>query len=221
MVPVAALLGGIGVSIWGVVLRPWDDSSLNGYLLLFFGSLAAFMGGLICWVNVDYFGVTYIFRRLCSLLGQRADALVSADHPESRFIDVVPRVQWHQLVPDKATDRSLFAIDERHRRLLFEGLKERYVIPCEAVISCAVEPMLPHTGNWNFYAVVLTVRYPVTAPASITGGRRDEEWEIPLLPRPTRFVRYNTAYRRLLAESLRADIEEFLDRATRHLPAEQ
>jgi hypothetical protein len=221
MIPVSALLGGIGLTIWGTVLRPWEDSSPTGYLVLSIGIMSALVGGLICWVNVDYFGVTYIYRRLKSLLGQRADAIVSATDPDARFIDIVPRVQWHQLIPDKATDRGLFAIDERRRRLLFEGLKERYVIPAEAVISCAVEPMMPHTGSWNFFAVVLTVRYPATAPVSITGGRREEEWEIPLLPRPTRFVRYSTAYRRCLAESLRIDIEEFLDRAGRPPPAEQ
>lgn len=221
LVPIALLLGGIGLTIWGAVLRPWADSSLTGYILLSLGIAAAFVGGLICWVNVDYFGVTYIYRQLKSLIGQRADALVSATDPEARFSDVVPRIQWHQIVPDKATDRGLFAIDEHRGRLLFEGLKERYVIPADAVISCAVEPMMPHTGNWNFYAVVLAVRYPATAQDSITGGRRGEDWEIPLLPRPTRFVRYNTAYRRYLAESLRADIEEFLDRATSRVSAEQ
>jgi hypothetical protein len=221
MVPVSALLGGSGITIWGVVLRPWQDSSLAGYLLLVVGIVAVFAGGLICWVNVDYFGVTYICRRLCRLLGQRADPLVTPADPEARFVDIVPRVQWHQLVPDKATDRGFFSIDERHGRLLFEGLKERYVIPANAVISCAVEPMMPHTGNWNFYACVLTVRYPASAPASVTGGRRDDEWEIPLLARPTRFVRYSTAYRRLLADSLRADIEEFLEWAGRPAPAEK
>jgi hypothetical protein len=221
MIPISALLGGIGMIIWGAILRPWQDSSLDGYLLLFVGIAAAIAGGLVCWVNVDYFGVTYICRRLCHLLGQRAEALVTPADPEARFVDIVPRVQWHQLIPDKATDRGLFSIDARRGRLQFEGLKERYVIPTDAVISCAVEPMMPHTGNWNFFAVVLTVRYPPSAPASVTGGRRDDEWEIPLLPRPTRFVRYSTAYRRLLAESLRADIEEFLERAGRPSPAEK
>jgi hypothetical protein len=221
MVPISSLLGGLGIAIWGAVLRPWDGSSLTGYVLLFIGIAGAFAGGLICWVNVDYFGITYVCRRLCRVLGQRADALVSPADSEARFVDIVPRVHWHQIVPDRATDRGLFSIDERNGRLLFEGLKERYVIPADAVISCVVEPMMPHTGNWNFFSVVLTVRYPGTAPASVIGGRRDDEWEIPSLPRPTRFVRYSTAYRRLLADSLQADIEEILERAGRPSPAEQ
>ena len=103
-----------------------------------------------------------------------------------------------------------------HRgRLLFEGLKERYIIPADAVLDCRVEPMMPHTGNWNFFAVVLTVRYPMGVPASVTGGRRDDEWEVPFLPRPTRFRRYNTAYRRALARDLRDEIEDMLDQAPR------
>jgi hypothetical protein len=86
------------------------------------------------------------------------------------------------------------------------------VIPAGAVLTCEVVPMMPHTGSWNFYAVVLTVRYPADAPASVVGGRRGDEWEVPLLPRPTRFRRYGNAYRQDLAEDLREEIEELLDR---------
>jgi hypothetical protein len=73
--------------------------------------------------------------------------------------------------------------------------------------------MMPHTGAWNFFAVVLTVRYPAAAADSVIGGRRADAWEIPFLCRPTEFRRYNTACRRELAESLCTEIKELLPRA--------
>jgi hypothetical protein len=71
--------------------------------------------------------------------------------------------------------------------------------------------MMPHTGSWNFFAVVIRVRYPEDAPSSVIGGRRDNEWEIPILPRPTQFRRYSSAYRRALADALLADVALLLE----------
>src|SRR5262245_11452716 len=206
LVPIVALLAGIGLIVWGAI-----KEGPAGYSLMVPGILAASLGGLICWINVDFFGLCYMSARLRGIIAQRADPLVSADDPEGQFIDVVPRAQWHQLVPDKAADRGLLRVDVDGGRVLFEGLKERYAIPADAIVSCEVERMLPHTGNWNLFAAVLTVRYPASAPDSVIGGRRDDEWEIPLLPRTTKFRRYSTAYRRELAESLREEIGGLLD----------
>lgn len=215
LVPLSALLGGIAMFVWGLVRAPWADADWLGYFLLAAGLVAAAAGGLVCWVNVDYLGLCYMHGRICRTLSHRPDALVLPDDPAARFIDVVPRAQWHQLVPDKPADRGLLRLDPAGTRLVFEGLKERYVIPADAVLVCRVEPMLPHTGNWNIFAVVLTVRYPAGARASVTGGRRDDEWEIPLLPRSTEFRRYSSTRRRDLAKTLRADIEDLLDQAAR------
>jgi hypothetical protein len=206
----ATALVGVGLTIWGAVRAPWSnpDGDWLGYTLVVVGPVMALVGGVMTWVNVDYLGMQYAIRRLRARLVQRPDALVPADDPDAWFVEVIPRVQWHQLNPDKATDRGLLRIDRTSRRLVFEGLKERYVIPADAILACDVVPMLPHTGNWNIYAVVLACRYPMDAPASVTGGRRDEEWEVPLVPRPTQFRRYGNAYRRDLAEELREEIEE-------------
>ena len=170
--PIAALLGGIGLIVWGSLL-----GTLTGSILLAAGVALTFAGALVCWINVDYLGVLYTDRWIRRLIGYGADPIVPADESPDRFIDVVPRAQWHQLIPDKPTDRGLLLIDRARGRLLFEGLKERYVIPADAVLSCKVEAMMPHTGGWNFYAVVLTVRYPTSAPrrspeaAATTNGK--------------------------------------------------
>lgn len=209
---VAILLTGIGLTIWGFVRRPWSDDpqTLLSWLPLMIGLMLALPSGLLVWINVDYPGLCYMHRWLRRIHAQRGDSLVSIDEPDVRFVDVVPRSQWHQLIPDKAIDRGLLLVDRAGRRLLFEGVKERYVIPADAIISCEIEPMMPHTGSWNFFAAVLQVRYPEDAPASVAGGHRGGKWEVPLLARPTHFRRYNTAYRRELAESLRDEIESLL-----------
>ena len=212
---VCIVLAGIGMIIFGAVRLNWDDLFHRWFDLLVFvvGVVATVMAGTISFVNVDFPGMRYARRWVRGIIAQRPDALVNADEPDALFVDVVPRIQWHQLIPDKAADRGLLLLDRQRGRLLFEGAKERYVIPVDAVLSTKVESMMPHTGSWNFFAVVLTVRYPENAPSSITGGRRDDEWEIPFLPRPARFRRYSTAFRRELADSLLGEIGLLLDDA--------
>ncbi len=221
LVPVAALLGGIGLIVWGALQAPWANPTALGWLLLAVGVCAALASGVMCWINVDYFGQRYGNRRLRALVSQRPDALVAADDPAARVVDVVPRMQWHQIPLDKAADRGLLLVDRPRRRLLFEGLKERYVIPAAAVLSAAVEPLLPANSFVNFFAVVLQVRYPAAAGASVAGGHRDDVWEIPLLILPTEFRRYNTAYRRALAESVCDEIAEVLGRVSHEADALQ
>jgi hypothetical protein len=213
LIPVGALIIGIGLTIWGLVRAPWNEpDSPAAWLPLFVGLMLALPAAFVVWINVDWFGLRYVIRKVRETLSRRPDALVDSENPNARFVDIVPRAQWHQLVPDKPTDRGFFLIDRTLRRFVFEGLKERYVVPMDAVLGCEVEAMLPHTGGWNFFAVVLTVCYLGDAPASIIGGRRDDEWEIPILPRPMRFRRYSAAYRRELADSLRDDIAASLGR---------
>src|SRR5829696_3235004 len=123
LTPIAAFLGGIGLTVWGVVRAPWADAGPDaafGYGLLAAGLALGFIGGLVCWTNVDYLGMRRAYRRLCDRIAQRADALVSGDDPGARFADVVPRAQWHQLIPDKAADRGLLRLDPTGGRLLFE-----------------------------------------------------------------------------------------------------
>ena len=144
------------------------------------------------------------------LIAKRPDALLAADDPHARVVDVVPRIQWHQIPCDKPADRGLLLVDQPGRRLLFEGLKERYIIPTDAVLSCKIEPLMPANSFLNFFAVVLLVRYPPQAAASVAGGQRDDTWEIPLMVLNTEFRRYNTSFRRDLADSVCDEIEETL-----------
>jgi hypothetical protein len=208
-------LVGFALTVWGVLRAPWADPAAVdwlGWLLLAAGLASASLGGLLCWVNVDYLGQRFAYRSMCGVIAERPDAMVAVSDPAARFVEIVPRAQWHQLNPDKPAERGLLILDPDRCRLVFEGMKERYVIPVDAVIDCAVEPILPHTGRWNIFATVLTVRYPAGGVEPVIGGRKGEEWEIPFLPRPTEFRRNSVAYRRALAESLCNAIEELLPR---------
>jgi hypothetical protein len=71
--------------------------------------------------------------------------------------------------------------------------------------------MLPlGSPSWNVFVVVLTVRYPADGVPPRIGGQRSDEWEIPFLCPRTEFRRYNNAYRRAVAERLRAAIEDLM-----------
>jgi hypothetical protein len=217
LVCVAVLLAGVGLTVWGALRTPWQQppaAAWADWVLLGVGLVLALAGGFVCWVNVDYPGVLYARRWIRGVIAARPDALVGADDPAAHFVDVVPRAQWHRLNPAKPTDLGLLLIDRTSRRLAFEGMKERYVIPADAVLACAVEPMRPHTREWNIFAMVLTVRPRDGAAPSLIGGYRDDSWEIPFVCLPTAFRRFSSAYRRALAESLRSEIENFFSEKT-------
>jgi hypothetical protein len=88
------------------------------------------------------------------------------------------------------------------------GMKERFRLPGDAIL-CAVEPMHPEAGRWTMHLTVVKVRCPAGL-VSISGGQHGEEWEIPFLPRPTVFRKFNRAYRLAMAERLRDQIRALM-----------
>jgi hypothetical protein len=207
-------LAGLSLLLWGWHCAPWlepvDPAAALGWLLLAVGSIALVGGGYVCWINIDYLAQRHVHRWVRRVIANRLDALVPAEDQTAHCVNVVPRAQWHRLNSSKPTDRGLIRIEPGRRRMVFEGMKERYVIPADAVLSCRVERKLAQSDTINFFAVVVTVRYPDGSRPSLIGGLREGTWEIPFISRPTEFRRFNTAYRRALAESLRAEIEDKL-----------
>jgi hypothetical protein len=197
------------VTVLGLRRSPWLDpvaTSWPDWLLLAAGATAAIAGSVVCWINIDYPAILYASRWLRGVIAERPDALVDVYNPASHVVSVVPRSQWHQLHSTKPVDVGVLLVDPKQRRLLFEGVKERYVIPADAVVKCVVERIIAQSASVNFFAVVLTVRCADSARESLIGGYRDGCWEVPFVCRANEFRRYNTAYRRGLADKLRSEI---------------
>src|SRR5262249_33894964 len=140
----------------------------------------------------------------------RGDAPGDPHDPDAGYLTIVPPAHWSGMIPDKATDPRFLLVDRRRRQLRFEGIKERERHPGDAGLSCKVEPIRREEGPVNIYLAVLHVRYPATGPRSVSGGHHGDEWEVPLLPRPTRFERYNNDWRKAAAKDLRDQIREVM-----------
>src|SRR5262249_46776510 len=144
--------------------------------LLTTGLAGLLFGGYVCGINLDYFVLRYNYGWTPRQIRERGDALVDPDDPDVIYLTVIPRVHWDELLPDKPTDRGFLPVDLRRRRLHFEGLKERYRIPGDAVLACKVEPLKKEAGPVQMYLAVLRVRYPADGPASVSGGHHGDEW---------------------------------------------
>jgi hypothetical protein len=200
---------GLALQTWSLRSPPWLrplSAAWPGWLLLVAGSAVTLAGGIVCWVNLDYLGILYTRRWIRRIIADRPDALVAADDAAAHYVYAVPRSQWKELDPAKPADRGLLLVDLPRRSLVFEGVKERFVIPADAVLNCVVEPMIAQSTTLNLFAVVLTVRCTESVRGSLIGGYRDGLWEVPFVCRPRVFRRYNTAYRRELANALRSEI---------------
>ena len=83
---------------------------------------------------------------------------------------------------------------------MFEGIRERYDIPGDAVLACEVESIVPGTG---LHVTVLRARRADKAPETDIGSSC---WEVPLYAKPTAWGNNHRADRLRRAEELRGRI---------------
>ncbi len=210
LMPIGVLLAGvimIGIGVWQLFWGGQADvvQLIVVALLFAVGSLSAVFGVTMCVVNVDYFNMQYGHWVTKNELKLRPDCWVNPDDPRAVYVEVVPREHWTDIVADKANDGGFLLVDEASLQLVFEGAKQRYRIPGEAITLCEAEITQPQAGAMGFFATV------VQAHVSEQGNSAQAQasptvWEAPFMVRPVSFVRYNGAFRRRSAEQLRDSI---------------
>jgi hypothetical protein len=99
---------------------------------------------LVIAVLNDFFFAGLLFRlylrwRTRRRIAGRPDALVAADDPQALFAQVVPRENWYRRMMESATDRGWMVADLANHQLLFEGVRERWVIPAECIEQCPLQ----------------------------------------------------------------------------------
>jgi hypothetical protein len=107
----------------------------------------------------------YVGWRTARILGARPHRVVSPGEPGAFFVQVVPRERWPIAMMEDATDRGWLAVDRTNARLLFEGVRERWIIPVACLEACS---RFEFQGNMLTVYVILIVR------------ERDRIVEIPL-----------------------------------------
>jgi hypothetical protein len=175
---------------------------------LVFGMMSVLIGNVIflLWFS-DYFAVRYRRKVLQAALEQRPDAWLNPRSPDTIYVEIVPRSQWSKSVPSP-TDIGLLQINQQRRELIFEGDKERFRIPRDALGGILVESFNDlstrnqRSAGRSIYVVVL---YTVDQ----FGSSR----QFCLVQRQTRFEPWTNARRHAAASELEKRIWSSIDPA--------
>gem|GEM_PF-6731449 len=194
---------GLAVSVF-IVLFPnsavhpfWDLPKPQAQLVFGIGAALAVIGSVWGIVFSGRLGNGYIRAIAAREIKRRPDAIVQAD-ADSVFVDIVPRENWNKMMFKSAADTGFLVVDAMRREIRFEGDKERYHIPADALLSCEVEksvfsstakPTAP-----GYFMVVLRAQ-------SASGT-----WEAPVSPRGLNSV-FNSKGRLRAANMLKAKIK--------------
>ena len=159
--------GPILITLGGIYLCT-DEAKNDGWqgLLTDSAPLIVALGALFLPVGVyiglrrpNLFGEWYLRRHAKNEIRSRPNWIVDPDDPEAIFVQIVPRCNWGRVMLETATDVGFLKVDENRREILFEGDKERYCIPGQAIISCNVEQIIygeGTAGRMTQYTTVLS-----------------------------------------------------------------
>jgi hypothetical protein len=103
--------------------------------------------------------VQYYRRVIASQAVERLDPLFPPDDPGAVYVEVVPRRAWtDRSARRKLSDGGLLLIDRDSSALLYEGDRQRYIIPAAAVLRCEIEELIIGGATEGLYAVVLMIQ---------------------------------------------------------------
>ena len=182
MFPLLGMVLGLGMMVVAYpVIFPGDkefprllELSRSQAMLLFGGggilTAAATIYGLLfpSLLNCRY--IHWAARRAVS---RRPDTIVRPG-ADSLFVDIVPRANWNRLMLENAADIGFLTVDAQRREVRFEGDKERYRIPADALLSCELEK--------SFYARSAKQDAPGIWLAVIRASGPAGVWEAPVAP---------------------------------------
>jgi len=213
----AAVFGGLILAVCGGMMAFPDKNSpqdvppakkVLGIAMLSVGGL--FFGGTTIFflINPNYFGNRFLLRRARAEFARRPKCLVDPNDPDALFTEIVPKLNWGRMMLETATDAGFLKVDPQRREILFEGDKERFRIPAEAITYCAVEFYVEGQGSHaatKIYYVVLRANRP------------NDFWEVPIRERRGT-GKFGARKRKKSAERLFASIQQI--RGTQGITAE-
>jgi hypothetical protein len=104
---------------------------------------------------------------------------VDLQSPDLFFVDIVPRSNWDKELKEKATDIGLLELNRARRELIFEGDRERYWIPADAILETRREIW----AEPNQHQLPPTLHHLVVVRATTAEG----PWETCFYRRHTKF----------------------------------
>jgi hypothetical protein len=134
--------------------------------LALFGTIGVLLVFCVLLLKYSTYLTTRYMRGITSLaFAHRPDCWLDIREPGLLFVDIVPRSNWGKGMMESAEDIGFLQVDEEHRQLIFEGDKERYRIPAEAITDCKIESYTSGAGNSRtFYFMVVVSGNTATGP---------------------------------------------------------
>lgn len=164
-VPLLIFFGGLGLVAWAATIL--DGAVPPTEKFIAFGMLAAGIvsgvGGMtMALKNPSYIAYKVLQNRLRRELARRPKRMVEPDNPEALFVEIVPKANWGRLKLSWASDVGLLLLDQAKRELLFEGDRERFRIPADAITYCGFEEFVSQQGHGKvrYYYMVLRIESP-------------------------------------------------------------
>lgn len=200
--PLALALGVVAVlTALGILLQ--DDLEAPQVVVLILIGLGILAVSLWYMIRFgDYLPSRYLYGLSVGAVNQRPRVLVEPDNPDAVYVQVIPRQNWGKVMVENAADVGFLWVDRQRCRILFEGDRERWTIPAQALVSCRVERFLvgdPAAGGTAFYVAVLRARL------------RDAVWEGPVTLRHIYWGKRLEQERREDAYWVRDEIRDLLD----------
>ena len=212
MLPLLVMLAGLGLGAAGYpAMFPKDTDfprwfavfGLQGEVLFISGCILVFVGTVWGIAFPSLISSRYNYRVVRNAVNRRRDAIVTPG-PGTWMVDIVPRNHWNRLMLENAADIGFLAVDEQRREIRFEGDKERYRIPADAIRSCELEK--------SFLSTTARANAPGTWLVVIRAASPDGIWETPFGPRVLKGRSLSKAQERA-AKELHAQIKALLPAA--------
>ncbi len=176
------IAGGVLAAVGGIAAFPDKNSPQNvppatkamGIAALALGGTVFAGGCLFFLMNPTYFSSRFLLRRAREEFGRRPKCLVDPNDPDALFVEIVPKLNWGKLMFETASDVGFIKVDQGRREILFEGDKERFRLPADAITYCGVEFFVEGQGSHAATKIYYVV---------IRANRPNDFWEVPIRER--------------------------------------
>jgi hypothetical protein len=180
----AAFFGGMATFLGGIYFLSPDESTprhaisalriAGSIAMIVCGATLGILGGSVGLGNPSAPGNRLFLARTRKSFRSRPERWLDLDDTENIFVEMVPRKNWGRIMLETAEDIGFLQIDEERREILFEGDRECYRVPAEAIISCELERVA--TGSDESKSIV---HYMIV----IRAHKGSAIWETSLAPR--------------------------------------
>lgn len=178
LIHLAGLAMALTAAFWWLNEAEQPDKLTNltksGFIaMIVFGAVLWVIGGYMQLRNGTYVANRYLKNLARRVIRARPDSLIDPDDSEAIFVEIVPRKNWGRMMIETASDVGLFKVDETRGELRFEGDRETYRVPGQAILWCEIEEV-NFGGNIPGFSITI---YPTVVVAETAAG----EWEAPIV----------------------------------------